>query len=294
MQFILASFTLHYTIMNELLQFFAEITTEVRSAILIGGLTILLLIESGIPLFKMDYKKLAHAGINIVFTLITIMVNLIGAMGILLAVRFNEVYGFGLLNIFELPTWLYVIIGLVLLDLIGAWLIHWIQHSVKWMWKFHLIHHTDPHVDATSGLRAHPGENIFRLFFTTLAVIVTGASFGLVMMYQTLSVFFAHFTHANIKIPYKIDKYLSYILVTPNFHKVHHHYVQPYTDSNYGNIFSIWDHIFGTVKELDIMKDLVYGIDTHMEIYEHSSIKNLLMIPFQPYRPPVGSKFNAK
>ena len=294
MQFILASFTLHYTIMNELLQFFAEITTEVRSAILIGGLTILLLIESGIPLFKMDYKKLAHAGINIVFTLITIMVNLIGAMGILLAVRFNEVYGFGLLNIFELPTWLYVIIGLVLLDLIGAWLIHWIQHSVKWMWKFHLIHHTDPHVDATSGLRAHPGENIFRLFFTILAVIVTGASFGLVMMYQTLSVFFAHFTHANIKIPYKIDKYLSYILVTPNFHKVHHHYVQPYTDSNYGNIFSIWDHIFGTVKELDIMKDLVYGIDTHMEIYEHSSIKNLLMIPFQPYRPPVGSKFNAK
>ena len=294
MQFILASFTLHYTIMNELLQFFAEITTEVRSAILIGGLTILLLIESGIPLFKMDYKKLAHAGINIVFTLITIMVNLIGAMVILLAVRFNEVYGFGLLNIFELPTWLYVIIGLVLLDLIGAWLIHWIQHSVKWMWKFHLIHHTDPHVDATSGLRAHPGENIFRLFFTILAVIVTGASFGLVMMYQTLSVFFAHFTHANIKIPYKIDKYLSYILVTPNFHKVHHHYVQPYTDSNYGNIFSIWDHIFGTVKELDIMKELVYGIDTHMERYEHSSIKNLLMLPFQPYRAPVGSKFNTK
>ena len=92
----------------------------------------------------------------------------------------------------------------------------------------------------------------------------------------------------------KIDKYLSYILVTPNFHKVHHHYVQPHTDSNYGNIFSIWDHIFGTVKELDIMKELVYGIDTHMERYEHSSIKNLLMIPFQPYRPPVGSKFNAK
>ena len=276
--------------MNELLQFFAEITTEVRSAILIGGLTILLLIESGIPLFKMDYKKLAHAGINIVFTLITIMVNLIGAMGILLAVKFNEVYGFGLLNIFELPTWLYVIIGLVLLDLIGAWLIHWIQHSVKWMWKFHLIHHTDPHVDATSGLRAHPGENIFRLFFTILAVIVTGASFGLVMMYQTLSVFFAHFTHANIKIPYKIDKYLSYILVTPNFHKVHHHYVQPYTDTNYGNIFSFWDHIFGTaVYEKDLDK-LVYGIDTHFKTEEHTSLKNLLMIPFQPYRQPVGRK----
>ena len=280
--------------MNELLQFFAQITTEVRSGLLIGGLALLLLIESGIPLIKMNYKKLDHAGINIVFTLITIIVNLFGAMGIMAAVSYNEIHEFGLLNIFELPIWLYVIIGLVLLDLIGAWLIHWIQHSVKWMWKFHLIHHTDPYVDATSGLRAHPGENIFRLCFTTLAVFITGASFGLVMMYQTISVFFAHFTHANIKIPDKLDKFLSYIFVTPNFHKIHHHYVQPHTDSNYGNIFSIWDHIFGTVKELDIMNELVYGIDTHMESYEHSSIKNLLMIPFQSYRAPVGAKFKNK
>ena len=280
--------------MNELLQFFAQITTEVRSGLLISGLVLLLLIESGIPLFKMNYKKLDHAGINIVFTLITIIVNLFGAMGIMAAVSYNEIHEFGLLNIFELPIWLYVIIGLVLLDLIGAWLIHWIQHSVKWMWKFHLIHHTDPYVDATSGLRAHPGENIFRLCFTTLAGFITGASFGLVMMYQTISVFFAHFTHANIKIPDKLDKFLCYIFVTPNFHKIHHHYVQPHTDSNYGNIFSIWDYIFGTVKELDIMNELVYGIDTHMESYEHSSIKNLLMIPFQSYRAPVGAKFNNK
>ena len=92
----------------------------------------------------------------------------------------------------------------------------------------------------------------------------------------------------------KIDKIIAYVFVTPNFHKVHHHYLQPHTDSNYGNIFSIWDHIFGTVKKLDITRELVYGIDTHMKSHEHSSIKNLLMIPFQPYRSPVGSKFNNK
>ena len=86
--------------MNELLQFFAQITTEVRSGLLIGGLALLLLIESGIPLFKMNYKKLDHAGINIVFTLITIIVNLFGAMGIMAAVRYNEIHEFGLLNIF--------------------------------------------------------------------------------------------------------------------------------------------------------------------------------------------------
>ena len=89
-----------------------------------------------------------------------------------------------------------------------------------------------------------------------------------------------------------VDKAFSYIIVTPHFHKVHHHYVQPHTDSNYGNIFSIWDHLFRTATHVKKMDDLVYGIDTHMNPEEHSSFKNLLMIPFQPYRPPVGSKFS--
>jgi len=68
--------------------------------------------------------------------------------------------------------------------------------------------------------------------------------------------------------------------------------VQPHTDSNYGNIFSIWDHVFRTVTHVETMDDLVYGIDTHLKPEEHSNIKNLLMIPFQSYRPPVGSKFS--
>jgi sterol desaturase/sphingolipid hydroxylase (fatty acid hydroxylase superfamily) len=185
-----------------------------------------------------------------------------------------------------------VILGLIFLDLIGAWLIHWIEHRVKWMWKFHLIHHTDPSVDVTSGLRHHPGENIFRLMFTSLAVLVTGASLGLVMLYQTISAFFAALTHANIQMPSWIDKPLSWIFVTPHFHKIHHHYVQPHTDSNYGNIFSIWDHLFRTTSYVGVMDDLIYGIDTHMSPEEHSSIKNLLMVPFQEYRHPVGSKFS--
>jgi sterol desaturase/sphingolipid hydroxylase (fatty acid hydroxylase superfamily) len=159
------------------------------------------------------------------------------------------------------------------------------------MWMFHLVHHTDPNIDVTSGLRHHPGENILRLLFTTLAVLSTGASFGLVMLYQTISAFFAALTHANIQFLNWIDKPLSWVFVTPDFHKVHHHYILPQTDSNYGNIFSIWDHIFSTTSQMD-MKDMKYGIDTHMNLSEHSSIKSLLMIPFQKYRPPVGSKFD--
>jgi sterol desaturase/sphingolipid hydroxylase (fatty acid hydroxylase superfamily) len=239
----------------------------------------------------MEYKKAKHAGINLTFTLITLIINLIGASLIVAAVDFNKTYQFGLLNMVSMPLWLYIILGLTVLDLIGAWLIHWLEHRVKWMWMFHLIHHTDPNIDVTSGLRHHPGENVLRLIFTILAVLITGASFGLVMLYQTISAFFAALTHANIQFPKILDKPLSWIFVTPHFHKVHHHYVLPQTDSNYGNIFSIWDHVFSTTSHIE-MENLEYGIDTHMDRSEHSDIKNLLMIPFQDYRSPVGSKFN--
>ena len=279
--------------MQAVLTFFDSIESTTRSIFLISGLALFLSMEAIVPLFKMDYNKLRHAGINLTFTLITLIVNLFGALLIAAAVDFNLENETGILHFFQdLSPWFYVILGLILLDLIGAWLIHWIEHKVKWMWKFHLIHHTEPSVDVTSGLRHHPGENIFRLIFTTIAVLITGASLGLVMLYQSISAFFAALTHANIQVPGWIDKPLAWVFVTPHFHKIHHHYIQPHTDSNYGNIFSIWDHLFRTVTSMGNMDDLVYGIDTHMSPEENSSIKNLLMIPFQDYRHPIGSKFS--
>ena len=91
--------------------------------------------------------------------------------------------------------------------------------------------------------------------------------------------------------PTRVDKMISYIIVSPDMHKVHHHFELPHTDSNYGNIFSIWDRIFGTSIKVDDLDDLKYGLDTHMNKKETSNIKTMLLIPFGEYRPPVGSKF---
>ena len=76
---------------------------------------------------------------------------------------------------------------------------------------------------------------------------------------------------------------LSYIIATPRMHRVHHHYREPYSNTNYGNIFSFWDRIFGTFRRVDNNK-LVYGLDTHMDVKETESIWELLKIPFVPYR----------
>ena len=276
-----------------IVNYFDTISTLHRTFFLVGGLSFLLILESGLPLFKMKYRKTKHAMINFFYTGTTIIINLIGATLILWAVEYNSYHSAGILNKLSLPLWASIILGLLILDFIGAWLVHWVEHRVKWMWKFHVIHHSDRYVDATTGLRHHPGEAVFRLLFTSLAVFVSGASFGIVMLYQTISGFFAHLTHTNIRAIDFLDPILSKVFVTPNFHKIHHHYILPHTDHNYGNIFSLWDHLFGTSIKVDDMGMIRYGIDTHMDIKETENIKTMLQIPFKEYRPPVGAKFNT-
>ena len=149
----------------------------------------------------------------------------------------------------------------------------------------HLVHHSDHHVDTTTANRHHPLESMVRFSFTLLAVFILGAPIGIVMLYQSLSVVLSQFNHANIKLPLKLDQRLSYVLVTPHMHKVHHHYVLPYTDSNYGNIFAIWDRLFGTFKNLG-EEHIVYGVDVFPNEEENSRVGSLLKQPFQPYQKP--------
>lgn len=277
--------------MESLIEFFNDVPTTFRAGILIGGIFVFWVMEGVIPLFRFDYQKVRHAGINLFFTACTAIIGF-GLAGVLYwvstTVAANE---FGLLYLMEMPLWLQIIAGVMFLDLIGAYFAHWTEHKVKWMWKFHLVHHSDTTVDVTTGLRHHPGETVIRISYTILAVALIGAPIGIVMLYQSLSVLFAHITHANINMPRKVDRALSYVFITPHMHKVHHHYTQPLTDTNYGNIFAVWDRIFGTFAEVEDTRDLKYGIDTHMNPEENDRLGNLLKIPFQKYRPPKGAKF---
>ena len=272
--------------MEQLIDFFGEVPTWFRSMILIGGIVLFWIAEGILPLFKFQYQKVRHAGINLFFTMTTAIIGFGLASVLLMSSNWVAENQFGLLYIIDLPLWGQIVVGVLLLDMIGAYFIHWTEHKVKWMWKVHLVHHSDTTVDVTTGLRHHPGETVFRIAFTIMAVIVVGAPIGIVMLYQSLSVLFAHITHANINLPKGLDKALSYIFVTPNMHKVHHHFTQPLTDTNYGNIFSIWDRIFGTFASVEDTRSLKYGIDTHMDPKENDRLTNLLSIPFQPYRTP--------
>ena len=141
-----------------------------------------------------------------------------------------------------------------------------------------IVHHADTHVDVTTGLRHHPVETLFRLSAQATAVAVGGIPIGVVFLYSLISIFFTQLTHANIRTPDSLDRILSWVFVTPKMHKVHHHESKPWTNTNYGNIFSIWDRLFGTFVDVDSNK-LVYGLDT-LDPQSGDRIGRMLSIPF--------------
>ncbi|MDO6818823.1 sterol desaturase family protein [Zobellia sp. 1_MG-2023] len=272
--------------MEFIIDYFETIPSLHRSLILVGGITFFWVLEGIVPLFGFTYKKWEHALPNLFFTFTTVIVNFVLAFLLLKTADLTVTKNFGIINwLPEMPLWLYVIVGLLLLDLIGAYLAHLVEHKVKLLWRVHLVHHTDHNVDTTTANRHHPLESMIRFVFTLFGVLIVGTPIGIVMLYQSLSLVATQFNHANIKMPRKLDEVLSWVIVSPDMHKVHHHYKLPYTDSNYGNIFSIWDRLFGTFMKFD-RESIVYGVDTFPDEVENASIKGLLKQPFHKSRKP--------
>tara|TARA_R110002111_G_scaffold20120_3_gene48326 strand:- start:1579 stop:2421 length:843 start_codon:yes stop_codon:yes gene_type:complete len=280
--------------LESIITYFETIPSLHRSIILVGGLTFFWLLESGLPLFKFKYKKWKHAIPNLFFTLTTIIINFGLAWILLSTAEWVKVNDFGIINwLPQMPLWLYAFLGVLFLDFFGAYLAHFVEHKVKPLWMVHLVHHTDHKVDTTTANRHHPIESLIRFLFTLIGVVVVGTPIALVFLYQSMSLVFTQFTHANIKIPKGLDRALSYFVVSPDMHKIHHHYRLPYTDSNYGNIFSIWDRIFGTYMYMEREK-LVYGVDVFPDEKKNSNISDLLKQPFKKYEKPTLSSDNER
>ena len=278
--------------MYELINYFENIPTIHRSILIVGGITIFWFLEGLFPLVRFNYKKWQHAIPNFFFTLTTIVINLSMAFLLLNTSDWTIHNNFGLLQwIPGLTLWGEIILGVLLLDFVGAYLPHYTEHRIKPLWMIHLVHHSDHNVDTTTANRHHPLESIIRFLFTLFGVFIIGTSIGIVMLYQALSLVSTQFNHANIRLPKKLDQWISYIIVSPDMHKIHHHYRLPYTDTNFGNIFSIWDRMFGTFSNYEREK-IIYGVDVFPDEKKNSQIKSLLKQPFEKYKRPTMEKLD--
>jgi sterol desaturase/sphingolipid hydroxylase (fatty acid hydroxylase superfamily) len=246
--------------MEVLISFFDDLQSWHKLVWIVVCLSAAFGIESIMPLFKGGFRSWKHTKTNLVFLATLILINVIFGIITVGLFQWIDEAGWGLLNMIELPLAAELLLTILAFDLISQYIAHLMVHRVKFLWRIHLVHHSDTHVDATTGTRLHPLDFISRETFAVLAVFIMGAPLAFYMLYRILTIAFTYFNHSNIALPLKVDKAISWIIISPNTHKFHHHFEEPWTDRNFGNIFSIWDRIFGTFAYGDVA-DIKYGLD---------------------------------
>lgn len=155
--------------------------------------------------------------------------------------------GIGLLPLLGITAPVAFVLTLLVLDL-TLWVQHIVFHKVPALWRLHRMHHADPHVDATTGLRFHPAEVLLSMALKIAVVVALGAPPLAVLAFELLLNAASIFNHANIGLSPRAERIVGRLLVTPAMHRVHHSQLREETDSNYGFSVPWWDHLFGTYK----------------------------------------------
>ncbi len=264
--------------MESFLNFFELMPVWMKAGWIFIVLAFFWILEGNYGLIRFKYKKWKHAKTNLILLFFVMLINV--AFGIATAGVFQwlDQTQFGLLYLFEAPVWVELILAILALDLIAQYTVHFLLHKIPVMWRLHIVHHSDKHVDVTTGTRHHPVDFIIREIFALGVVILMGMPIAFYFFYRIITVLFTYFNHANIAMPDWLDRSLSWLIVTPNMHKFHHHHQLPWTDSNYGNMLSIWDRLFGTFIYGDVT-EIRYGIDI-ADHRDDESIVAQLGIPF--------------
>src|SRR5215212_2592490 len=247
-----------------------------RVLLLIVGCAVLWSLESVIPLYRLGEGRVRRALPNVGLTVLLLLTNLALSFVAAGVAGFAVSHRVGLLFLLQLPAWANVIAGIAALDLF-TYVAHVLLHKTPVAWRFHRVHHSDEAVDVTTAFRQHPGETVWRVLWQLPAIILCGLPLWIVVIHLTVSAANAQLEHANIRLSDRLDRWLRLLFVTPNMHKVHHSRLQPETDSNYANIFSVWDRLFGTYTSGIDFCTLRYGLD---DADDRATFVGLLRMPF--------------
>ena len=217
--------------------------------VFLGGLLLFLLFETLFPRRQWHDSRLkriafhgAIAGLN------TVIIRILIYVPFLLWVVYVEEEGWGISRWLDLVGWTEIIISLIVLDFFD-YIWHRANHRVRFLWRFHKAHHSDTAMDVTTALRFHPTELIVSGFVKALWVVIWGPTVVAWFLFEGLISLCAQFHHSNIDFPDRIERWLSWIIVTPRFHASHHAVDRRYGDANFSTILSIWDRLFGTYSQ---------------------------------------------
>lgn len=194
---------------------------------------------------------------------------------------FAQQQGWGLLNYYQLPFTLTIIIAVITMDFV-IYLQHVMVHAIPVLWRLHRVHHADLDYDVTTGARFHTIEIILSMLIKFTTIIVLGPPVVAVVIFEVLLNATAMFNHGNIYIPEKIDRVLRLFVVTPDMHRVHHSVHAPLTNSNFGFNLPWWDRLFGTyvAQPLEGHTEMEIGLDDFRDPKQVNTLPGMLMLPF--------------
>jgi len=219
----------------------------VRLGVFLGALGLLLMLERVRPWRRGPLgarRWVPNLGLAVLGSLLVRATVPAAAVG---AAAWAEARGIGLFPALGLPVWLAFPASMVLLDLLVYWQHRW-THVVPALWRLHRVHHADPEMDATTGLRFHPVEILLSMALKMAAVAALGAPPAAVLAFEVVLNATAMFNHADISLPRVMERWLRLVLVTPEMHRTHHSEVRAETDSCYGFCLPWWDRLFGSYR----------------------------------------------
>lgn len=229
--------------------------------VLVAVTALCAVVESAVPAFGAPARRLDRWPANVALWLANISVAAILPVSALAAAETARGMGFGLLNVLAPAGWVAALFTFAVISF-AFYFQHLISHKTPTLWRIHRVHHLDTHLDVSTSGRHHPFEPFVGLLVSVPLIFLFGLSPESLLIYFVAAPLMSALAHANVRLPTNVDRIVRLLFVTPNMHSLHHSASQIETDSNYGDVFTIWDRLFGTYKEVsdDRYRKMVIGL----------------------------------
>jgi len=250
-----------------------------RGTLLVVALAVFLWIECRRPLRKVTQPKFRRVMVNLGIAAVgALALRLVFFPIVLFTSDWTAQTRFGILPLLELPAAVEIVIAILALDY-TLYIWHWMNHKIPFLWRFHNAHHVDLDLDVSTASRFHFGELILSTGFRSGQVVLFGINPFVLILFETLITTSAQFHHSNIRLPFRFEKILNRIVVTPRMHGIHHSIVRDETDSNFSTIFSFWDHLHRSIRLNIPQQAITIGVAAFRDPKELGFLRTLLL-PF--------------
>jgi sterol desaturase/sphingolipid hydroxylase (fatty acid hydroxylase superfamily) len=249
----------------------------------VGAFLLLTWLECRRPLRRHVESKTRRGVRNVALGGVNAVVIQLAEMPLVLGLcRIVEERRWGLLQAVDLPPWVGIPAAVILTDY-TIYLWHILLHRVPLLWRFHMAHHADLDMDASTALRFHFGEEVFSVPWRAGQAVLIGLTpltFSIWQMAFLLSILFHH---SEVKLPIAWERRVNWLVVTPRMHGIHHSIVREEAESNWSSGLSLWDRMHRTLR-LNLPQDEISIGVPALRSPDVVTLPKIVKLPFDPPR----------